>query len=49
MAESIDDFMGAGSAFTEDQYLSDFHSHFGFDALTMKQLLTILAIEEREC
>ena len=49
MAESIDDFKGAGGAFTEEQYLSDFHSHFSFDALTTNRLLTILAIEEREC
>jgi hypothetical protein len=49
MAESIDDFMGGRQWVTEEQYLSDFHSHFSFDALTRNQLLTILAIEEREC
>jgi hypothetical protein len=49
MAGSIDDFDKGWQAFTQLQYLSHFHSHFGFGALTRAQRLTILAIEEREC
>jgi hypothetical protein len=49
MAGSIDDFDKGWQAFTQPQYLSHFHSHFDFDALTSAELLAILAIEEREC
>jgi len=49
MAGSIDDFDKGWQAFTQPQYLSHLHSHFGFDALTRTPWLTILAIEEREC